>query len=381
MTTNYANASYQEVIDLHTESNTISVVGIHTPSTTTPRRMLSGFWKQFRKFKYNGCSFSLVPAARLPADPLQVSYEAGEPTIDPRDMLNPIMFHGCHGDNLGAILNQFYVGANQVATGANGTVMKENTDSLDVSVMSAGENSQFNSPSYAESLYYRALTDNTWKKAHPQAGFRKSGLRPLVHRVVSNVPYGAVAPDVGPGYVQEFSPSAYGDNAEFTEDGARFGTNIGEMGYEASSTDPYAIKGIGMPNSPVSSYDTVSGQFTLRRPITHTPEGFFTNKLENLGWMDTYSIHTKSIVSNSVASADLDKDMFNPLFSDPRVNIPTTVPKLFMGMILMPPAYKTEQYYRLIINHNFSFSGFRGASMLTMEDDLIGDAPATFNLN
>ena len=42
----------------------------------------------------------MVPAATLPADPLQVSYEAGEPTIDPRDMLNPILHKPYHGEAL-----------------------------------------------------------------------------------------------------------------------------------------------------------------------------------------------------------------------------------------------------------------------------------------
>lgn len=106
MTTQYATASYQEIIDLHTETDKVSVIGIHTPVTQTPYDMLQPFFDAFQKYHYDGCNLVMVPAARLPADPSQVSYGAGEPPIDPRDLLNPILWHGCHGESLGSVLNQ-----------------------------------------------------------------------------------------------------------------------------------------------------------------------------------------------------------------------------------------------------------------------------------
>ena len=135
MATNFATASYQEVVDLHTESKTVSVIGIHTPNTSTPVKMLGGFWKQFRKVRYLGCSLSLVPAARLPADPLQVSIGAGEPTIDPRDMLNPILFHGCHGDDMGAILDTLYSGESS----GTSDVIRKQSDSAVLDVFSENQ--------------------------------------------------------------------------------------------------------------------------------------------------------------------------------------------------------------------------------------------------
>lgn len=152
MTTQYANASYQEIVDLHTESDKVSVVGLHTPCSDTPIHMLKGFWTQFRKFKYNGCSVSLVPAAQLPADPLQVSYEAGEPTIDPRDLLNPILFHGCHGNDMGAILNNLYS-----SDTAGDIVDYQGSDSIDHNIL---PNDAYTGDFY-ENLYYRALTDKS----------------------------------------------------------------------------------------------------------------------------------------------------------------------------------------------------------------------------
>ena len=105
MTTQFATASYQEIIDINTEADKTSIIGIHTPNDAKPVNMLRGFWEQFRQFRYDGCSIQLVPAARLPADISQVGYGAGETPIDMRDILNPIMFKGCHGNDLGVILN------------------------------------------------------------------------------------------------------------------------------------------------------------------------------------------------------------------------------------------------------------------------------------
>nr|WCR62249.1 MAG: capsid protein [ssDNA virus sp.] len=352
MTTNFATANYQEVIDLHTESDTVSVIGIHSPCTDTPMKMLSGFWRQFRKMKYNGCSISLVPAARLPADPLQVSYAAGETTIDPRDMLNPIMFHGCHGDNMGSILNMLYSG--QASTT---DIARNFGDSIEQNVF----DSKMVGNDFVDALYYKALTDNTWKKAHPQSGFRKSGLRPMVHSVVASAPFGMQAsPSEGTGLY----PAPDGGTIRY-----------GEMGFDNGG----ALKVKGTPGlmNTAESPPIVTDVTPQYNSVS-----LMTSKLYPLGWQDTYSVHqntayTAEIAGNATADAKALGDMFSSYY----LNEPLTVPKVFMGMIMLPPAYKTEQYFRLIINHNFAFKGFRGASMDTFSTEMVNNAPSVFNFN
>lgn len=335
MTTNFANANYQEVIDLHTEADTVSVIGIHSPNTETPQKMLAGFWRQFRKFKYNGCSISLVPAARLPADPLQVSYKAGEPTIDPRDMLNPIMFHGCHGNDLGSVLNQFYG-----STTSTSDVEVTKSDSIEQNTLSSSAVGN----DFLEALYYKALTDNTWKKAHPQAGFRKSGLTPMVHRVVANFPYG------------------------FHQVG-----NIVKSDIDVSGTN-VSVGGVG------SLLDSVEdGQVFAQLGTTKATTQWMTSKLEPLGWMDTYSVHGYSDSVALSGNAANDAKALGSMFASQTTT--NRIPKVFMGVIMLPPAYKTEQYFRLIINHNLSFSGFRGASMDCTSEEMVNNAPSVFDLN
>lgn len=355
MATNFATASYQEVVDLHTESKTVSVIGIHTPCTSTPVKMLGGFWKQFRKVKYLGCSLSLVPAARLPADPLQVSIGAGEPTIDPRDMLNPIMFHGCHGDDMGAILDTLYSGE----TSGTSDVVRKSSDSAVLDVFSESQKGN----DYVDALYYRSLTDRTWAKAHPQVGFRKSGLRPLVHQIVANRPFSEFNPDV--------RPSGLGPLV-----GNR---GTGQMGTYATGTSDVDNKLSVLPTPGLP--DTVEPEGpTFEINANHNGYAFATSGLRSLGWQDTQtSLMTTQAYVSQALTGDAQQDAQKVADTWTKVVAPNTIPKFYMGMILLPPAYKTEQWFRLQINHNFAFKGFRGISMIDDDTKVINNAPAYSN--
>lgn len=325
MTTQKAFFSYEEVIDLHTESDRVSVIGIHTPTGDTPRKLCPGFFVQFKKYKYLGCKIALVPAATLPADPLQVSYEAGEPTIDPRDMLNPILWHGCHGNDLGDILNRLYA-ANAV-TGDSST-MHLGSDAIDMVTYLNDDAMDFfgeisTNISFMESLYYRALTDRTWKKANIQRGFRVAGLRPRVYSLAST----------------------------FQIMGASSLDNIGKV------PSPFEIDvDVDSITPPIGSIDIGNGVSNANR--------FLTPRTVPLGWLDTRNVLT----SRAAAEVSLDADdvglapsVINTMVK--QGTVPVELPKIFMGVILLPPAYKTEFYFRMIVTHFFAFAGFRGCSM------------------
>lgn len=356
-TTNFAQASYQEVIDLHTESGTASVLGLHTPTGSAPYKLLSGFFSQFRKYKYTGCRFSLVPASRLPADPLQVSFEAGEPTIDPRDMLNPIMFHGCHGNDMGTILNTLYT------QGAGGMFPRFQSDSIEQNILGSdgGVTNPEYSPADVSDFYYSALVDKTWLKAHPQSGMRKSGLRPMVYSVASNTPLlsskGTYAVNTGISYGNN-------DNAvSGTPESSGFGE--GAVGPHVNSdvvstADGNPLYVANQPQIPNVYYDETDG-FHYQPTWGVNGVNFFTPRLQRLGWLDTY---TKSV--GAVAEQDFKKTAtgtaLNVFTNSAMKREVAKLPLVYMGMIMLPPAYKTEQYYRLIIDHQFQFRDFRGIS-------------------
>lgn len=371
MTTQFATASYQEIIDLHTETDRVSVLGIHTPVTSTPYNMLSGFFDMFQKYHYDGCSLTLVPAARLPADISQVSYDAGEIPIDPRDLLNPILWHGAHGESLGAVLNQFYAGQNGTTD-----ITRSRSDSIE---MSNASTSQVGNPAIYESLYYRALTDNTWAKAHPQRGFRKSGLRPLVysvstdHSIVPNS-FGIASP-----MLPRFNNSIGDpDNNTGLSSGQVASGALGQSpGTTASALVSEPVQGLQLTNSSTGNVATAP---------YGTDTQFFTSRLHGLGWLDTRTRLLPSQYASTGFTGDVTND--SALMSSHYANVEDRqkinyLPRLFMGICLLPPAYKTEQYFRLVLNHRFSFKKFRGISMRGDFSGGIsaGQAPEYFNFN
>ena len=339
MATRKVYCSYQEIIDLHTESDKVTAIGFHVPDTDTPHKMFGGLYDQFKKVKYLGMSVTFVPVARLPVDPLGVSYEAGEPGMDPRDVVNPILLHGCHGNDMGTILNNLYSG--QIGDIGN----QYNTDSTDIFEYMNGaivEGSELDFH-ILENLYYKALVDNTWQKAHPQKGFRKSGLHPMVYNVVANhqinpsLPYNA--PDV--------IANSYG-----VPSGEVWEAQVQQAGVRVRANQ-----------------STAFGKLHL-----------MTNRLVPYGWMDTRNVIIQSkngdYVSFASSEHPLDEAMADLL---DKTTTRSKFEPIYMMMCLLPPAYKTEQYFRCIINHNFVFAGFRGMSF--NNSDMDESAPSVFNLN
>lgn len=344
MATRFVKASYQEVIDLHTESGHVTAIGVHTPTGNTPRKMFRGYFDQYKKYRYAGAKITFAPVAKLPADPLSVSYEAGEPTIDPRDLANPILVHGCHGDDMGTILNKLYGDNSAISDGFDGLDVS-NTDAVPSGVTS---------PYYAamERLYYKALTDRTWKKAGIQRGFTKGGLRPLLYTLATN---------------HQILPST------LLEDGGAHVNNAGQI----------VVNG-GVPTSNYGdAYSVDGGGYELENPVDPTRIQFFTPHLTRLGWLDTRNVITanglgttdENISSGGSAALDGVNELVQSGLVD-QINY-VELPKLFMLCILLPPAYKTEMYFRAIITHYFQFKDFRGISFMPEQTGV----PSYFNAN
>lgn len=351
MTTNYAKASYQEIIDLKTVSNNVTVVGIHTPTSKQPYEYLSGFFRQFKKYRYLGCSMALVPAARLPSDIAQVGYEAGQQPVDARDILNPILFHGCHGNALGAILNQFLNGPSAPSSFGS----PESTPSTEVWDNAFGKDSAWGD--MYESLYYRALTDNTWLKAHPQSGFRKKGMHPLVYEVSTNHQIGNVPSSHA--NVTPYTNSTFNEDAPTLSGMMGLGRNVAE-----SNGSKYSTFFETLPQGRIDIQDATSNEYgKLFNQPTNVGINYFTSRLHPLGWLDTTNRLT---MINDDYTQDFtglvpDRTDFNTLLNN-MIEQPNLLPLLYMGLILLPPAYKANQYMRLVLNHRFAFKGFRGIS-------------------
>lgn len=239
--TNFAKASYQEIYDVNTVSNKVSIIGIHTPVGAKPRQMLSGLFTQFRKYKYLGCSVVGTPAQRLGLNLAQLSTEGGSSSVNPKDVFNPALVRGCHGDNLNAALNSIYKGSFQ-----NGGSSLGKDDYAD-NVQPAGGLTW-------EQMYYRMLQDPSFKKFNLSSGIKLSGLHPMIYNLASDR---QILPTENSGNIGKLSAFQDKDADE----------------HEAFTPDLFGNISNGAGGS-VSSY----------------PQ-FMTNRLQSLGWMDTRQIN------------------------------------------------------------------------------------------
>lgn len=316
MATRKVYASYQEIIDLNTIGNTISVIGIHTPTGDTPHKMFPGFFQQYRKWKYLGCSVVGRNAAQLPVDPLGVGYEAGEGNenvMDPRDAFDPIMFHGCHGEDMGQILNKLYFG----------TDIQNLTDSVSGFLQDQDSSTDVGRADVTEGLYYKALTDRSWRKFNIQSGFILKRLHPMVYNMATN---------------HQISPS------------------MKNGGLQIINGVPTFVGG-----SPEDNPDILSMDFSI-----------MTNRLQSLGWMDTRVPY----IGSTEDLPDIRENYQSWLdFLNSAKNY-ATMPKLFMGVLLLPMSRRIQQFLRIVITHRFVFAGFRGASM---NDNILG-SPSFFEM-
>lgn len=294
-------ASVSEIYDLSTQTGQGTVLKIHTPVGTNIKRHLVGHFLQYKRYRYVGAKITLIPASTLPADPLQVSYEAGEPTIDPRDMVNPILWKHYHGE--GMLTDSLKIQSAPVPYGSEASAYSYFGNSVDEQLY------QDSSGAATQGMFYaHSLMDESFRKASVQRGFT-TFVKPYAYNLASTFQISANVPEATP-------TGAPWDQVGFTvrEDG--------------NASDPWG---------PVKVQDGTSA----------SPGSWFTNKLTRLGWMDTMQ---NAEVAGQNGMGDAGMGMYNCLLPN--------VPMLY---VLFPPAYKTEFYFRLVIKHLFEFGGFRSA--------------------
>lgn len=303
MATNFAKATYTEVYDCQTQVGVSTLISLHTPISSRPFCYLEGFFKQFERFKYNGMQATFIPVSTLPADPLQVSYEAGEPTIDPRDLTNPILHRNVHGQQLQDLLQKFLVAGDGARKSSADFVWGPDGDTI------------------VDTAYYQALGDSSWSKSHVQRGFTTKWLTPLVYPLGTNMQMAS-----GNQTPQGVDSTLYGFPNLY------MGIDFIDNGNDAVSTN----KQHGLTVSPLKVSDT-----QWMRPQ------FTSMGAKALGWLDTMQ---STRVADGVGTTD-------NVIQD----TVTYLPKLPMHVIVLPPAYKTEMYFRLVIRHSFSFARFHAA--------------------
>lgn len=335
MATNYAHASYTEVVDMQTVDGKLSVVGVHTPVGKAPYLKLKGFFRQFSKYKYKGISnMTIVPASGLPIDPLGLSVQTGSTEqMNPLDTFNPMLFKGCHGEHLHQVLDALMDDAEYVDADGDNTAVSTALGTSEVSP--SLRKIEYDLTTF-ENSYYRWLTDTSWRKFGIQSVAKIRNLHPLVWKMARNMP---------------LNPSASDDSV--------YGTNAGLL-RSINNESPVLDNAPGVPTQPFP--------YTAMAPIGDAPSTRgtyagsvqeFTNGCARLGWLPT-TTHVQG-----------DNDI--------RIS---ALPKLFMGVLVLPPSYSCEQFMRCVIRHEFEFKDFTASTggmdnAVVFPSDTFGDTGYT----
>lgn len=301
---------YNETYDMNTTVGQMTMLAIHTPQAHALKKMFKGHFLNFKKYTVLGCDIRLACASQLPLSPDQVGLEAGE--VDPRDVMNPMLFKACTGENLNALLNQIY-NANQ-----------EESENMYGSV---GEHLVTNVASL--NAYYQLLADPSFRKAHPQAGLTVRGLKPFVHKVVTTQPFKYTGLDRSSSNLNArqaplMNPAA---NPEGQSTAAGFGAPSG-----GQETDTFG-----------------QGNFDGTNPSV-----FVSNGITKMPWLDT-------AVPQSVQTMDGIQGDTGHIGTAQANWVINSVPRIYMGCLIMPPAVSTKFYMRMVISWKIAFKDYRPA--------------------
>lgn len=313
-------ASYSEIYDLQTKENAISALKFHTPQDGAPARHLGGLIAQFRKYKYLGANIALVPAQTLPLDPLQVSYDAGDQLADPRDILNPILHKHYSGER--TLLDLFLDGYFTKKIRGNKGVIDDPSNPESTNYNPGGQSVDETNVNTLENdlnatlFYGNLLMDNSWRAAHVQAGLRIK-VRPFVWDVQSTRPLG-----------QTLNKDQHLLTiAKYTETGI---PNV-----EPMIKGP--LEGGEMINPIISGGITTNTSAGTGNQIIMDDWQFIGSGTMPLNWLPT---------NNTIGSG-----LSHTVSEVTRFRIP----KIYMHIMVLPPAFKTSFYYRLVVKHKFLF--------------------------
>lgn len=315
MVNNVIHGTYTETYDVNTIQDELSILAIHTPQAPSLKRMFHGFFEQYSKFKILGCNFKMVCATRQDLDPTLAGSGTGQ--IDPRNVLNPILFKACTGEHINALCDQIYNKTEEQQVGTyGGSVSQHIVNGTDATL--------------AINSYYSLLADDSWRKEHPQRGITVMGLKPMVHKVVTTQPFKWNVSDKSSGVSGADGNPAIGDPASNGND--RVGGFGGISGSKDFTTDPV------------------------------NPTVFVSNGMTEMPWLPTSYSKVSTYVDGSGASQGQDKNEI----------LISNIPRVYMGCLVLPPAIggTGNLYFRIQIVWHILFKDFRPVQ------DILAVAPA-----
>lgn len=283
----------QKWSDIETSTQKVTMLNIGVAGNEI-RNRCQPFIQAFKYYRVVGVKVSLIPASTLPADPSQISYETGENSVNPADMMNVGLVRYTNGE---AFPNYKKLTGEVTA----GTAFE--TDP-------------------GMQTYFNMMLDRRWSKFGMQRGMSRF-FRPRVYE--DGLPIQSLIPDEAISFLKKegTSPGPYQYNV---------GNSRVAQGYLSSGEDYLVSSDDQYPSLQNVSVFGSSDSFR-----------FQTGKLKSLGWRTTDIAHIGG--EFDVGGSSQIVSGFN------------TFPFINMGRIILPRAMKTKFAFRVVQTIIVQFRG------------------------
>lgn len=299
----------QKWSDIETSTTKVTMLNIGVAGNEI-RNRCQPFIQAFKYYRVVGMKVSLIPASTLPADPSQISYETGENSVNPADMMNVGLVRYTNGEafpNYKKLIGEVTAGtAFETDPGMQ--------------------------------TYFNMMLDRRWSKFGMQRGMSRF----FIPRVYDDgLPIQSVCPDECFSYIKS-------DSGSFMVNNSRFGF---VQKPEVADADLLKRNDVQYPSlSDVLLFGS-SNAWRMQ-----------TGRLKTLGWMTTDVAHLNNDVSSSTR-AGADPTPPTPSGINSGFN---TFPFINMGRIILPRALKTKFAFRVV---QTIIVQFRGAVNISPEND------------
>lgn len=283
----------QKWSDIETSTTKVTMLNVGVAGNEI-RNRCQPFIQAFKYYRVLGVKVSLIPASTLPADPSQISYETGENSVNPADMMNVGLVRYTNGE---AFPNYK-------------KLVQETTAGKDFETDPGMQ------------TYFNMMLDRRWSKFGLQRGMSRF-FRPRVYE--DGLPIQSVCPDEAVSFLVK---EGTGVSAQY---------NIGNSPINSTNQPAEMVDFLQASQNqyPGQLFSSLFGSTDAFR--------FQTGKLRSLGWRTTDIAHLGGDLK--VGTPDEIISGFN------------TFPFINMGRIILPRALKTKFAFRVVQTIVVQFRG------------------------
>lgn len=299
--------SVSETYDLSTQTNKMSLIGIHTPDKTLIQKTYPGLCINSKYCKILSQDVVIACASLEPADPLQIGTAPG--SIAPEDMFNPILYKAVSNASMSQIEYRMH---GLLAPGATNTVHGH---------QAIVDNDEVTTIADEFPAYYSLLSNRDgFKTANPQHGLEMRGLVPLVFERLDNA-----------------------------------GIWSSDQASVASLNNTY----------PMLSVNTGEGATGLTDKVGITVRSMRGNAKPMPRFPTTILTSASPSSDASVVGTDFQYNGMGDGFpANEQINMPD-IPICFTACIIVPPSKLHKLYYRMVVRTYLEFSEVRPISEIT----------------